>query len=162
MDFPLPWSHSAAFSFFLFTGKYRPDTWPFAPPYALTTVLQRGLLQLSTAIAMSKDLPVENMFSARVQWICSHLRGTMHELVAATLHKLPNSPSLQQSSEGAGLPSPEQSTGPPRCRKVLLPAWAPANTADEHFCSCCTRELRCIQKLPSKSVTKKTLYIENA
>ena len=101
--YPLPWSHSAASSFFLLPGRYRPDTWPLAPPFALTAALQHALLQLSSAVARSKDLPVGNSFFARAQRICSHLQGTAQDLVAAVLPRLPTSPSLQQCGEGAGL-----------------------------------------------------------
>lgn len=67
-------------------------------------------------------------------------------------------PPLQQSGEGTGLPSPEQSTVPPRCRKVLLPTQTPRHTA-EHFCSHGTRELCRIQNCPvSQSQKKNPIY----
>lgn len=95
-----------SFCSFLFPAQ--PWSQPSAPPCSLSTTLQSGLLQLSAA-AVSTDLPMENLFPARVQWISSCAGVCRAQCVTQWVpHCL-----------WWGC-----STVPPACRTGLLPAWA--------------------------------------
>lgn len=126
-----------------------------APIPALSTSLatehcSTGLLQLSAAL--STELPVENLFPARLQWISSFAGVCREERATQWPPHCLSGPLALPCGEGAALPLHHAGQG------CCLHQWCTA----EHPCCHCTGGLGCIQKLPQQSQKTPTLYIENS